>query len=99
MRWSEDIGPQTRGLIEAALTSRRHPQQAYRTCLGILGLAKRFTKDRLEAASGRALASGIYSYRGIKNILDTGLDRVPLEEPISTPLDPHANIRGSSYYR
>ncbi len=98
LRWAEDIGPQTRALIETALRSRRHPQQAYRTCLGILGLAKRFTKERLEAASGRALASGIYSYRGIKNILDTGLDQVPLEEPISTPLDPHANIRGSSYY-
>lgn len=99
LRWAEEIGLQTRALIETALTSRRHPQQAYRTCLGILGLAKRYTKERLEAASGRALASGIRSYRGIKNILDTGLDQVPLEEPISTPLDPHANIRGSSYYR
>ena len=99
LRWAEDIGPQTRALIEAALTSRRHPQQAYRTCLGILGLAKRFTKERLEAASGRALASGIHSYRGIKNILDTGLDQVPLEEPASVSLDPHTNIRGPSYYR
>jgi len=98
LRWAEEIGPQTRALIETALASRRHPQQAYRTCLGILGLAKRFTKERLEAASGRALASGIHSYRGIKNILDTGLDQVPLEEPVSTSLDPHANIRGPSYY-
>lgn len=99
MRWAEDIGPQTRALIEAALTSRRHPQQAYRTCLGILGLAKHFTKERLEAASGRALASGIHSYRGIKNILDARLDQVPLKEPASMSLDPHANIRGPSYYR
>jgi len=99
LRWAEEIGTQTRSLIETALASRRHPQQAYRTCLGILGLAKRYTKERLEAASGRALASGIRSYKGIKNILDTGLDQVPLEEPVSTPLDPHANIRGPSYYR
>jgi len=99
LRWAEEIGPQTRALIETALNSRRHPQQAYRTCLGILGLAKRFTKERLEAASARAVASGIRSYKGIKNILDTRLDQVPLEEPISTPLDPHANIRGQSYYR
>jgi len=99
LRWAEEIGSQTRSLIETALASRRHPQQAYRTCLGILGLAKRYTKERLEAASGRALASGIRSYRGIKNILDTGLDQVPLEEPASTSLDPHANIRGPSYYR
>jgi len=99
LRWAEEIGPQTRALIETALASRRHPQQAYRTCLGILGLAKRCTKERLEAASGRALASGIRSYKGIKNILDTGLDQVPLEEPAPTRLDPHANIRGPSYYR
>jgi hypothetical protein len=99
LKWAEDIGPQTRALIEAALAARRHPQQAYRTCLGILGLAKRYTKERLEAASGRALASGICSYKGIKNILDTCLDQVPLEEPASVSLDPHANIRGSSYYR
>jgi len=98
LRWAEEIGPQTQELIQAALASRRHPQQAYRTCLGILGLAKRFTKERLEAASGRAMASGIHSYRGIKNILDTGLDQVPLEEPASMCLDPHANIRGPSYY-
>ena len=62
LRWAEEIGLQTRALIETALRSRRHPQQAYRTCLGILGLAKRYTKERLEAASGRALASGIRSY-------------------------------------
>jgi transposase len=99
LRWAEQIGPQTRDVIEAALISRRHPQQAYRTCLGILGLAKRFPRERLEAASKRALASGIRSYKGIKNILDAGLDQVPLEEPISRRLDPHNNIRGSSYYR
>ena len=99
LRWAEQIGPQTRDSIEAALNSRRHPQQAYRTCLGILNLAKRYTKERLEAASERALAFGIHSYKGIKNILDEGLDRVPLEEPASKRLDPHANIRGSSYYQ
>jgi len=99
LRWAEEIGPQTRDLIQAALASRRHPQQAYRTCLGILGLAKRYTKERLEKASSRALASGIHSYKGIKNILDEGLDRVPLEEPASKRLGPHANIRGSSYYQ
>lgn len=99
LRWAEQIGPQTRDLIEAALNGRRHPQQAYRTCLGILGLGKRYGKERLEAASDRALLSGIRSYKGVKNILDTGLDQVPLEEPASRSLDPHANIRGASYYR
>jgi len=99
LRWAEQIGPQARNLIEAALNSRRHPQQAYRTCLGILNLAKRYTKERLEAASKRALAFGIHSYKGIKNILDAGLDQVPVEKPVTKHLDPHANIRGPSYYQ
>jgi transposase len=99
LKWAEAIGPQTHAVVQSALAARRHPQQAHRTCLGILKLAKRFTRERLEAACGRALASGIHSYKGIKNILDTGLDRVPLEEPASESLDPHANIRGPAYYR
>jgi len=99
LHWAEKIGPQTRALIERVLASRRHPQQAYRTCLGVLGLAKRYSQQRLEAACARALPAGIRSYKGLKNILDTHLDQVPLEEPASMSLDPHANIRGPSYYR
>ena len=98
LRWAEKIGPQTRALIEAALVSRRHPQQAYRTCLGILGLAKRYSEERLEAACARALPAGIRSYKGVNNVLEAGLDQMPLEEPASARLDPHANIRGPSYY-
>jgi hypothetical protein len=86
-------------VVEAALAARRHPQQAYRTCLGILGLGKRYSQERLEAACGRAQAAGICSYKGVKNILEAGLDGLPLEQPDPTPLEAHANIRGPSYYR
>ena len=98
LRWAEKIGPQTRALIEAALASRRHPQQAYRTCLGILGLARRYSEERLEAACVRALPAGIRSFKGVNNVLEAGLDQMPLEEPASARLDPHANIRGPFYY-
>lgn len=98
LRWSEQIGPQTRGVIEQALVSRRHPQQAYRTCLGILSLAKRYSQERLEAACTRANSSGICSYKGVKNILDARLDQLQPENPASAVPEPHANIRGSSYY-
>jgi len=99
VRWGETIGPETRGVIEQALASRRHPQQAYRTCLGILGLAKRYSPERLEAACARAHSAGICSYRGLANILDAHLDQLPLEEATSIPLETHINIRGPSYYR
>ncbi len=99
LRWAQQIGPQTRQLIEAILGSRLHPQQAYRSCLGILGLAKRYSPERLEAACARALPAGIRSYRGAKNILDTRLDQLQLEETISAIPERHANIRGASYYQ
>jgi transposase len=99
LRWAQQIGPQTQRLIEAVLASRTPPQQAYRSCLGILSLAKRHTGERLEAACARALAASIHTYKGVKNILETHLDQIPLEEATSIPLKTHVNIRGPSYYR
>ena len=98
LRWAEEIGPHTRNLIAAVLESRSHPQQAYRSCLGILGLGKRYTNVRLEAACRRALPAGIRTYKGIRNILENKLDQVERDQPPATPLPTHANIRGEGYY-
>jgi transposase len=98
LRWAEEVGPHTTQLIAAVLDARRHPQQAYRSCLGILGLGKRYTNDRLEAACRRALPTGIRSYKGIRNILENKLDQLELEQPPAAPLPVHANVRGESYY-
>jgi transposase len=98
LRWAEEIGPDTTRLIAAVLEARRHPQQAYRSCLGILGLGKRYTNARLEAACRRALSAGIRSYKGVRNILENKLDQLAVDQPSAKPLPPHANIRGESYY-
>jgi transposase len=97
-RWAEEIGPQTNAFITLLLSSRRHPQQAYRSCLGILGLAKQYGHERLEAACAWALTAGIHSYRGVNNILKHNMDRLERDEPPATALPAHANIRGQSYY-
>lgn len=96
--WARQIGDDTYHLVCAVLTRRPHPQQAYRSCLGILRLAKKVGNDRLNAACRRALVAHIYSYRGIANILDNQLDRLPLDPPSTTPQPAHANIRGDGYY-
>lgn len=93
-----EVGPQTVALLRAILDGPRHPQQSYRTCLGILRLAKRYGKDRLEAASSRALAFGIHSYKGLENILKHKLDRAASEPPPETELPAHELIRGAHYY-
>ncbi|MGB6847778.1 MAG: IS21 family transposase, partial [Thermoanaerobaculia bacterium] len=98
LRWAAEIGPDTTQLIATVLEKRRHPQQAYRSCLGILGLGKRYTNARLEAACRRALPAGIRSYKGIRNILDNKLDQLEVDQPPAAPLPAHANIRGETYY-
>lgn len=99
VRWAGEIGPHTTQLITAVLDGRQHPEQAYRTCLGILGLGKRYTDARLEAACRRALAVGIGSYKGIRNILANKLDQLADPAPADpAPLPTHANIRGEGYY-
>ncbi len=98
VRWAQTIGPQTAQLVQALLASRKHPQQAFRSCLGLLRLAKRYGEERLEAACRRALPAGIHSYKGVKNILDARLDQVEPEEPPTAIPTAHENIRGQSYY-
>lgn len=98
LRWAGEIGEQTSELVRRALDTRRHPEQAYRTCLGVLGLAKRYSPERLEAACRRANAAGICSYKGVNNILQNKLDQRQLEPVSNLPLPPHENIRGENYY-
>lgn len=98
--WAGKIGPQTQALVEGILSDRPHPEQGYRSCLGILRLARRYGDDRLEAACARAVAVHARSYRHIESILKNGLDRLPVraDEP-QTPTQTHENIRGGDYYR
>jgi len=98
-RRAEAIGAHTTQLVQVILASRKHPQQAYRSCLGILRLADRYGAERLEAACRRALPAGILTYKGIKNILDAKLDQVEPEEPTPAITTGHENIRGQDYYR
>jgi transposase len=96
--WAAQIGPQTQTVIERVLQARPHPQQGYRTALGILRLAKAYGNDRLEAACQRAARLQVISYRSLASILKHGLDRQSTT-PTQTPLPlQHANVRGPAYY-
>jgi transposase len=100
LRWAQTTGPKTAEFVEGVLTSRPHPEQGFRSCLGILRLGKRYGDQRLEAACGRALTLRAFSYRSVESILKTGLDRQPLlalAPPILTGA--HDNVRGRDYYR
>ncbi|HXX65771.1 MAG TPA: IS21 family transposase, partial [Polyangiaceae bacterium] len=100
VHWAETLGPQTAALARAILAERPHPEQGYRSCLGILRLAKRYGEARVEAACARAMTAGARSYRHVESILKHGLDRVAPNESTLTQLPlVHGNVRGRGYYQ
>lgn len=99
IRWGATVGPQTAALVTQILASRPHPEQGYRSCLGLLRLTKQYGPDRVEAASGRAVTIGARSYRHVEAMLKHGLDRIPLEDAVASPRLTHANVRGPIYYQ
>jgi len=98
IRWASENGKSTADLVTAILAKNLHPQQGFRAALGIITLAKKFGKERVEAACKRALAIGGISFKSVKSILETGMDRNPLPEPRTAPAITHSNIRGAKYY-
>ena len=99
VHWAEQSGPATAGVIGHILAHRPHPQQGFRSCLGILRLGERYGTDRLEAACRRALRLNACRYKSIASILERGLDRQPLPEPQELNLPAaHDHVRGPGYY-
>ena len=97
--WAQKTGPATAMLVQKIIDSRTHPEQAYRSCLGILRLEKHYSGQRLENACLRALKFSALSFKALRNILENGLDRLEEKQQGSQPALPdHENIRGSGYY-
>ena len=99
--FAEKTGPATAKLVAEVMARRRHPEQGFRSCLGIVRLDDRYGRERLEKAATRALALCSYSYRSVESILKNGLDQqeLPAEEADQRSLPPHDNVRGADYYR
>ena len=99
IEWAKENGPHAGAMASAILAAKPHPEQGYRACLGLRRLGLQYSAARLDAACARALALGAISYRSVKTILQTGLDRQPLPvQGTVLVLEPHANIRGAAYY-
>jgi len=98
VRWAEKTGAHTARLVKTVLDSRAHPEQGYRSCLGILSLHKHYPKQRLENAAARALRYSNLSLKALRKILENGLDRLEEKDSSTTTLPAHDNIRGGQYY-
>ena len=95
IRWAGEIGPETQSTVAVVLSSREVPQQAFRSCQGILSLGKRYNPVRLESACRMANGVGVPNYKSLKRILDHGLEVVSKDSvPTEQILPFHENIRG-----
>lgn len=93
------IGSNAAILVERMMRERPHPEQGYRSAMGILSLASRYGAQRLDAACERALSINAITYSSVNAILKSGLDRARPEPEPAKPPPLHANIRGNTYYQ
>ena len=98
--WAQSQGEEVGRWVDAQFASRDHPEQAYRTLLGLRNLARRYPARRLNDACGIANRKGLMRIKQISNVLKNSMDKLPLleEESISLPQD-HKNIRGPEQFR
>jgi transposase len=96
---AQQVGPSTGQLVEAILAAKRHPEMGYRSCLGILRLAKTYPSERMEAAARRCLRARAYNFQSMDSILKNQLDRLllPVDPPQGSGVE-HDNIRGAGYF-
>jgi len=98
IHWGASVGAHTRAVVEHLLKSKRHPEQGYRACLGLLSLARQYGQERLEAASSLAVKLQSPSRKSVLSILKTGRDQLSQETPEQLDLPEHTNVRGAKYY-
>jgi transposase len=96
INWARNTGEHVEHVVTHIMESREHPEQAYKVCMGILSLARKYDRQRLDKACKRAVSFDLYTYKGIKNILEKKLEDYQLES--FEPMPSHPNIRGNEYY-
>ena len=101
LRWATQIGVCTQIVVKRIFDEKPHPEQAYRSCLGILKLAKRYGDSRLEQACAYGVHQGAYGRKSVLSILENNLDqgtKSPASRNVNLHGLTHDNIRGSQYY-
>ncbi|QQS45137.1 MAG: IS21 family transposase [Acidobacteriota bacterium] len=98
LAWGLTIGPHTHDFVHRLIESWPHPEMAYRSCLGLLSLARRHSPERMEAACQRALAIGAIRQSSVRSMLELGLESEP-ESDAAESLPVHVNVRGAAYYQ
>lgn len=99
LRWASKIGGSVETFIERLLDSKEHPQQAFKSCMGVLQLGKGYKPEDLETVCSRAIEYNCISLKFIRNSLKNNIHKATKEKPIETKLPFHENIRGKDNYK
>lgn len=100
INWAEHIDIVVKEFIICILNEKKHPEQAYKSCMGVLSFAKKVGNERLINACKRAVDYQMFNYKIIDTILKRGLDQMPPEDQgTEQELPEHKNIRGNKYYQ
>lgn len=104
LKWAKEIGPSVVVVVQQIIARKKHPEQAYHSCLGLLNLSKQYDARRLDRACERSIRINSINVKSIRSILKQGIDQLdfPLGDSQNTKkettLNDHDNIRGSEYY-
>jgi len=99
INWGRKIAPEVEQVIASILDNRPHPEQAYKSCIGLLSLEKKHEPEHIIKACQKALQVNCVTYRFIKNTLTTKAFNLPGEEDLTLfKLPYHENIRGKEKY-
>jgi len=97
--WAEKIGDNVKKVVQEIFRQKQHPEQGFKSCMGLLNLSKKYGDDRLNNACKRAIFFNYYSYKAVRNILERGMDKLEEEnEDLFSTLPEHENIRGNTYF-
>ena len=99
IHWGQRIGPATAETVTRLMAENRHPEHGYSACLGLLSLARRYGKPRLEAACALALQIGACRYRHVRDILANKRDQGTPPSAGDWVSPDHAHLRGPGYYQ
>jgi transposase len=99
VRWASNIGGSVETFIQRLLDSKEHPQQAFKSCMGVLQLSKGYKPEDLEIVCGRALDFNSISLKFISNSLKNNIHKTEPEKPVEIKLPFHENIRGRENYK
>lgn len=100
IRWAGKVGSHTQIVVQAILSSYKVEQQGYKSCMGLLKLADKYTPERLENACKRVLEyTPRPSLKNIQAILASGQDKIVLEQDAVKPSSSQYGFtRGADYY-